>query len=821
MATDVKYSIILYSTGDPIVLAKCLNRLVRSVNPRRTEVVVVTDPDSKAPINELSNFYTTSESIEFTRCKSGKVGIGSAWNAGAIVAQGEYLLFMTDTTLVTNNFVMKLTYCMDNFTSVYKIGPVGVVAPVSNSAVRRQQITIPFSYNDDNLESVQERIQEALRNKYQGKHPWLVTGELSPFCFLVKKEIYNQIGSFDEEQLVEYGDAHDWWVRVMENNYYIVAAGDTFVHNKQERNKHIWSFEKLVRKIDYYNKRLDTQAMNLGVAYRAKIDDEYTRDIFVESLKKSLTFANKVFILDDNSKVKLNLFLKEKHPDLWSQLVYEKFARATDEQRDRIELVNLAQKEKMDWVLFLEPDEVVEDKFTKELAQKLMHSVNPDITGYNFHIYVFWGNSQTCRFDDLFGEIIDTRMIKLPKPGDREWYIESKGSPFQGKTPLVPPECVRSTSIRIKTYAFMTPEVRNTKRKLYEKIGLNKKPGTLGAQYYKTLVDSYTTILFPWKEQNTLSVYTPMKKGGDLLHDWLDHIWSFADEIVVGDDGILAVDKEMLLRWGVKVVPIKMDENYGEGRNQIIKHCTKDHILQLDLDERIQDLPMIRRLVDQPTVDCWMFSIANIQPQGESIITETARLFKNEEGVEYWGYLHETVDGSIKKFRWKVDRPVFQIQHYGYLLPSPDESFKKMQRYLEINMKQLKDFPNDPRAYYNISLHLLEDNLIDDALKLLDIAVTLSPMFPLPSIELGKTYIMKAYANLERPARGVNNKLLKQRLMGMLGTLKQIYPQHAAIAKGHALAYFVAHQDKADWLSDHCAKMQEHLEELQNKRLAQ
>jgi len=63
MATDVKYSIILYSTGDPIVLSKCLNRLVRSVNSRRTEIIVVTDPNSKAPINELSNFYTTSESV--------------------------------------------------------------------------------------------------------------------------------------------------------------------------------------------------------------------------------------------------------------------------------------------------------------------------------------------------------------------------------------------------------------------------------------------------------------------------------------------------------------------------------------------------------------------------------------------------------------------------------------------------------------------------------------------------------------------------------------------------------------------------------------
>ncbi len=821
MASNVKYSIILYSTGDPIVLAKCLNRLVRSVNPKRTEIVVVTDPNSVAPIHELSNFYTSSESIDFVRGKSEKVGIAAAWNTGAALAQGEYLIFMTDTVLVTNNFVIKLTYCMDNFSSVYKIGPVGVVAPVSNSAVRRQQITIPFSYDEDKLESVQERIQQALRSKYQGKHPWLVTGELSAFCFLVKRVTYDQIGSFDEDELIEYGDAHNWWSRAAENNYYLVAVGDTFVHNKLNRNTYIWSFEKSERRISYYEQSHSTQSKRLGVAYRAKIDDEYTRDIFIESLKKSVTFADKVFILDDNSKVKLNLFLKEKHPDLWGQLVYEKFARATDERRDRIDLTIKAQKEKMDWLLFLEPDEIVEDKFTKELAQKLMHSVNPDVEGYDFHIYVLWGDSETCRFDGLFGELKDVRMIKLPKLGNREWYLESKGSPFEGKAPLVPPETVRPTSVRIKTYAFMTPLVRNIKRELFEKLGLNKKPGTLGSRYYKTLVESYTTILFPWKEQSSVSVYTPMKKGGHLLDDYLNHVWSFVDEIVVGDDGMPSADKELLLRWGVKVVPVKMGDNYGAGRNQIIEHCTKDFILQLDLDERIQDLFMVKRLMDHPTVDCWMFSIANIQPVGEQIVTETARLFKNESGVEYWGYLHETVDGSIKKLRWKVDKPVFQIQHYGYLLSTPDESFQKMQRYLEINMKQLKDFPNDPRAYYNISLHLLEDNLIDDALKLLDIAVTISPMFALPSIELGKTHIMKAYTNLERPTSALANGILKQRLMGMLHTLKQVYPQHVAVAKGHALAYFAAHQDKADWLSDHCAKMQIRLEELQTKQLAQ
>lgn len=819
-----KYSVIVYSQGDDQLLSKCLEKICIAVHAKRTEIIVVANNTmgSIDLLRSATKYYCEKTSIVWKFIESDKSNIAHGWNIGVDAAEGEYFIFLMDYSLVTDNFIEKLIYCMDNFKSVYKVGKLGIVIPVSNCAVRRQQITMPADWDKTDLVDAQNRITTALTEKYRGKQPWLILGEFSAICIMIPRRVFEEIGTFNTQQLVNVSDAHDYPIRLQEAGYYTVAAGDVFVYrNVSTKEFHIWGVEKLYRGQNLYGSYKYGPGKKLAVLYRCKINDTYTRDMFVRSLEQVFTFTDYVFVMDDNSTVKLNLFLKEKHPELYKKLTkYQKFARSVDDARDRIEMLRWAEEYDMDWALFLEPDEMPEDKLTTELFEKLMNPPNPLVMGYQFQLYALWDGEQRVRFDEVFGQMCDVRMVKVIK--GMEWHIpQTEWTPYQNKAPLLAPEWVCVTGLRIKIYGYVTPELRQQKREIYEKMGLNKKPGTGGDRYYKAFINDIQVSLYPWNENSIVSVYTPIKKGGFLVDDWLNHVWGFADEIVIGDDGMNSQDRDIATYWGAQLVPVTMKDDFSSGRNEILSKCIGDWIFQLDLDERFDQPGLLHRLMDMIGVDAWMFSIDNIQKNGEKIVTETARLFKNTDGVSYWGLLHETIDDFARKSHWQISRPPWKIQHYGYLLATEQEQFRKMQHYMEINMMQMEKYPEDPRAYYNLAIHLLEDNLTDDAVKLLEIAVALaeSGRNALPNIELGKTFLIKAFGHLKTGLDVVGNHVLKHQLVDMLKTLGTIYPQQPGVSKGHALTYFYTYKDKSQFLADHCDKMQKRIDKMHRHKV--
>jgi hypothetical protein len=217
-----------------------------------------------------------------------------------------------------------------------------------------------------------------------------------------------------------------------------------------------------------------------------------------------------------------------------------------------------------------------------------------------------------------------------------------------------------------------------------------------------------------------------------------------------------------------------------------------------------------------------MFTIPNLQPDGGAIITETIRLFKNKDGVNYWGRLHETIDNHVRKSGWKLSKSPVKIQHFGYTLQNPEAAYKKMQRYLRINLTQIKETPNSGMAYYNVALHFIEDDLIDDAIKLLEICSVLQPSFALAGLELGKCYIRKAHQWVGKSVRVLGERHpIGQGFRPIHDTLGKILPKHYIVAKGHCLGYFNQNPTEAKWLREHILKMEKNIEEMRTKALEQ
>ncbi len=787
----MKHSIVIVS-DDLYRFTKCLDSVVRAINGKSTELIVVWSGlnDTTAAASVLESFTRLPNLIHKFIVNSGT--LGTAWNAGLKEAQGDYITLLTDTTIVSNGFLAGLLYCMENFTDMYKTGPVGVVGPVTNYAFKRQQVTLSKKDSRD-VNDVQAEIHRQIKRRHNTEAPWLIINELSPVCIMLRKEVYHLVGNFNINLTNEFA-LHDWFTRVANRGYYTIVTGDVYVYRDIKKSaKSFYGHEVFIKPI------ASLGPGKIGFLYRVCINNIYERDVFVKSLEKTFTLADGVFIIDVNSKINLGLYLKEKHPDLWNRLIKcERVINPIQSSKDFNQLVNWASQARMDWVFVLEGDEIVEDKVTRELLEKLTDPPNPHVLGYNCHIYPLWNSEHTWRHDSFWSRLNEVRFFSL-KPG---WCIPDGQN---RKSPKLAPESVRDTSIRLKCYGYVTEEQRNLKKQTYERMGINKDPNHPGFMFYKSLLREHEVVLYPWFVKRTLSIYAPINKGGQLMDEWFDQLWAFADQVVVGNDDMDEAGLSQAKRWGALVVPISVKDNFGEARNQIIKKCNTSHIFQLDLDERFDDWAQLRRYIDHPYYDGWIFSIDNYRKNEKSFTSDTLRLFKNESGVQYWGLVHENIDDYVRSQEWNIGKSSVRIHHYGYVL-YPNLT-GKMQRYLRLNLEQIKRFPQDGRGYYNLAMHLLEDRIKPEAIMLLKIASSLSPRYGLPAEELSRLRLIEAHYWADEALKTIGDRRRSPYLDNLEKQLRRLLPTYIPSAKGHALIYFTGHQEDFTWLRKHCIEI--------------
>jgi hypothetical protein len=99
----------------------------------------------------------------------------------------------------------------------------------------------------------------------------------------------------------------------------------------------------------------------------------------------------------------------------------------------------------------------------------------------------------------------------------------------------------------------------------------------------------------------------------------------------------------------------------GLARMEIEKHCTKDWVLVLDWDEKIQDWKPIRRLIQDRDVDAFRLTLLNVFPDGQQFPQTNVRLYR--KGCGLWvGSIHEHFEVNPDKTEDRVEAPVI-IHH--------------------------------------------------------------------------------------------------------------------------------------------------------------
>jgi len=159
-----------------------------------------------------------------------------AWNVGLKAATGDNVLFLHSDTLVTENW---LAYMVQSLNQDRLCAGVG---PLTNYAQGDQGATNQFS-------SINELLTFAAENGRSIRQSTRLT--LSDFCMLFKKELVDQIGTWNE-QLDGQALAIDYSLRIAQAGYRLVLCKHVFLHHygegdeitpsQKEQFKRVWGF---------------------------------------------------------------------------------------------------------------------------------------------------------------------------------------------------------------------------------------------------------------------------------------------------------------------------------------------------------------------------------------------------------------------------------------------------------------------------------------------------------------------------------------------------------------------------------------------------
>ncbi|MBW3013481.1 glycosyltransferase [Candidatus Woesearchaeota archaeon] len=260
----------------------------------------------------------------------------------------------------------------------------------------------------------------------------------------------------------------------------------------------------------------------------------------------------------------------------------------------------------------------------------------------------------------------------------------------------------------------------------------------------------------------TISVCMIVKNEEACLERCLNSIKDLADEIIIVDTGSTDKTVEIAKKFTEKIFDFEWIGDFSAARNFSIKQATKDWILVLDADEMIveEDVYVIKDLVEKEDAaayylnqvdyvkvdDVNKYGIVSQNKELDGMMPFTskpiARLFRNKKEIQFNNKIHEVINQSIDEKGYKLEFTNANIIHF---IDDQKGGFgkDKLQNYLNIGLEQIKQTPNDPKAYSDVAkLHLIIRDL-ESAKKYLTKAIEIDNKDAESYYVLGRIYEWK------------------------------------------------------------------------------
>jgi len=766
----VHTSVIVVTCDHLDVTVRCMESLLRTL-PRDAELILVDNGSTDgtpAYLTDVARRLGPRASTLFLQENLGYVG---AANAGMRAAKGRVFALVDNDVLVTPGWLDGLLECLEDAPRVVPgAGRVGLVGPTTNQCRGPQRLADAPSLSPAALDDYAEQHREAFRRR------WSTTFFLSSFCLLVRRDVIDAIGMFDERFFPSGYHDDDLALRAAEAGFSSVIAGDVFVFHEGAVTMSVL-FPEAARS----NVGLFFDAWRARRAGKTRLVATYrvhnAATTIVDSLNATARFADAIVVVDCASTDETARIAAE-HPAV-TRLI--RSADPPDGARDRNLAHELAAALAPDWIVAVEGDEVFE--MDRPRAERLMRLADPHAASLAFQWYALWDPARTYyRTDGVFGAMTGYRMYRF-RPGLVFSGVADRGF-FRDGVPDLPEGSGRFTNVRVKQLGFETEELRRARV-------LRGGRSVAEARERTALLESTITLRRYAPAGVSLCVIT--KNEARRLERFLAFFEPIVDEIIVVDNGSDDASFDIARKLTDKVVVHRTSRlDLAEVRNVGLAMATRPWILSMDPDEEIShwDLPRLVRLQDDPDVHAYSFEIANHQKDGPPVMTLSVRMFRNDPRIRYGRAVHETVQQSLEAHPELTVRPAgVPIQHHGFL-KDDDVVESKLALYLEANQRLREEDPTDPLPWYNEALHLVNEGRDEEAILFLERAILLGPHFLSPRSSLAQIYQHRALALWQSMlAELPPNHPVRPSAEDSMGSLARITPPRPVVGIGRKKRY--------------------------------
>lgn len=207
----MKTSIVILTHNQLEYTLRCLESI--RLHTEDYELILVDNgsTDGTAEVLLRSSFKTVLNPVN--------EGFAKGCNQGLALAEGEYVLFLNNDTVVTPGWLNAML-------RLFQDEPLcGMVGPVSNYVSGPQQIEAGYGPGVEGLEAFAASRLPVWRN-----HCWELP-RLVGFCLLLRRSLAQQLGGFDERFGLGNYEDDDLCMRVSREGWRLLVACDSFVHH--------------------------------------------------------------------------------------------------------------------------------------------------------------------------------------------------------------------------------------------------------------------------------------------------------------------------------------------------------------------------------------------------------------------------------------------------------------------------------------------------------------------------------------------------------------------------------------------------------------
>ena len=196
--------------------------------------IIIVDDGSQTETREILESFA-HEHIQRTKLIRNEEAMGYTFaaNIGLRASSGDYAILLNSDTIVTPHWIELMAGCAESDPKI------GVVGPLSNTASWQ---SVPLI--EDNGDWAENRLPEGISADEwaeaiaeRSAHVYPRIGFLNGFCLMIKRELINAIGIFDEVTFARgYGEENDYCLRARKAGWQLAVCDAAYVYHAQSRS---------------------------------------------------------------------------------------------------------------------------------------------------------------------------------------------------------------------------------------------------------------------------------------------------------------------------------------------------------------------------------------------------------------------------------------------------------------------------------------------------------------------------------------------------------------------------------------------------------